>query len=88
MTHSDKPREAAPYWSLAGLSEGARLIAPLLPGTCAFAAAMGTIAAQKGLSALEIGAMSFFTYAGASQLLALEVWPQHWSFRRLRAWRW
>lgn len=74
MTAASQHRADA-HWSFAGLAEGARLTAALLPGTCVFAAAFGTIAAQKGLSAFETIFMSGLVYAGASQLVALEAWP-------------
>jgi predicted branched-subunit amino acid permease len=70
--HPEKRANA--YWSLAGLAEGVRVTLPLIPGTCVFAAAFGTIAAQKGLSAFEAVFMSGAVYAGASQLVALEAW--------------
>jgi 4-azaleucine resistance transporter AzlC len=65
-----------PYWSLAGLAEGARLSTPLLPGAIVFAAAFGTVAAQKGLSLADAVLMSALMYAGASQLVAMEVWSE------------
>lgn len=74
MTANPDKRTAA-HWSFAGLAEGARVTLPLLPGTCVFAAAFGTIAAQKGLSLFETVLMSGIVYAGASQLVALEAWP-------------
>src|SRR2546421_1499564 len=70
------PHRAAARWSLAGLAEGVRVTLPLLPGTCVFAAAFGTIAAQKGLTLFETVFMSGAVYAGASSLVALEAWPQ------------
>lgn len=73
MTSTSHDRANA-YWSLAGLAEGVRVTLPLIPGTCVFAAAFGTIAAQKGLSAFEAVFMSGAVYAGASQLVALEAW--------------
>jgi predicted branched-subunit amino acid permease len=75
MTSVPSPRADA-HWSLAGLTEGARVTLPLIPGTCVFAAAFGTIAAQKGLTLIEAVFMSGAVYAGASQLVALEAWPQ------------
>jgi predicted branched-subunit amino acid permease len=74
MTANPATRANA-YWSLAGLAEGVRVTLPLVPGTCVFAAAFGTIAAQKGLSLAETMLMSGAVYAGASQLVALEAWP-------------
>src|SRR5215213_8649807 len=64
----------APYWSLPGLVEGAWRTAPLLPGTVVFAFAFGTIAAQKGLSLGDTVLMNALVFAGAAQLVAIEVW--------------
>lgn len=68
------PHPDIPRWTLDGLAEGARLSLPLLPGTLAMAAAIGTLAAQKGLSLAEITLMSGVVFGGASQLVALEIW--------------
>jgi predicted branched-subunit amino acid permease len=65
---------AAPYWSLSGLALGARLCGAMVPGTMVFAAAYGTLAAQKGLTLSEAVLMSALVYGGASQLVGLEVW--------------
>jgi predicted branched-subunit amino acid permease len=64
-----------PHWSLSGLWQGARLSLPILPGTSIFAVAFGTIAAQKGLTFFEATLMSALVYAGAAQLVVLEIWP-------------
>ena len=64
----------APYWSLSGLAVGARLCGAMVPGTVVFAAAYGTLAAQKGLTLSEAVLMSALVYGGASQLVAMEVW--------------
>jgi predicted branched-subunit amino acid permease len=76
MIEKTKHRAKA-YWSLAGLAEGARLTAPVMPGTIVFAAAFGTIAAHKGLTLLDATLMSAIVFAGASQLVAMEIWPDH-----------
>ncbi len=68
------PQDSTAYFSLAGLAAGARRCAALLPGTVVFAAAFGTIAAQKGLTLAEATLMSLVVFAGASQLVALEIW--------------
>jgi predicted branched-subunit amino acid permease len=64
----------APYWSLAGLAQGARLSMPALPAMAAFAAAFGALAAQKGLTLLDATLMSTIVFAGASQFVAMEIW--------------
>jgi 4-azaleucine resistance transporter AzlC len=74
MITDPKPRAQAPYWSLPGLLEGARRCGAMVPGTMVFAAAYGTLAAQKGLTFTEAILMSALVYGGASQLVAMEVW--------------
>lgn len=66
-----------------GLAEGARRALPLLPGTVAMAAAIGTLAAQKGLTLLETALMSGLVFAGASQLVALEIWTPRFGWGAL-----
>ncbi len=66
--------------TLAGMRLGAQLCLPLIPGTIAMSAAFGTIAAQKGLTLLEATLMSALLFAGASQLVAMEVWNNVWTF--------
>jgi predicted branched-subunit amino acid permease len=63
------------YWSRAGLLEGARSIVPLLPGITTFGMAFGALAAQKGFSLLEAVAMTGLVYAGMSQFVAVQSWP-------------
>ena len=46
----------------------------MVPGTMVFAAAFGTLAAQKGLTLAENVLMSALVFGGASQLVAMEVW--------------
>jgi predicted branched-subunit amino acid permease len=80
MTAHPHARAEAPYWSLPGLAEGAWRTAPLLPGTAIFAMAFGTIAAQKGLSLADTVLMNALVFAGAAQLVAIEVWTDPLSF--------
>jgi len=68
-----------PHFSLAGLRQGARAALPAFPGFIMFAIAFGTAAAQKGLSLGETMGLSAFVYAGASQMVGLEIWQQVWS---------
>ncbi|HEY0439293.1 MAG TPA: AzlC family ABC transporter permease [Xanthobacteraceae bacterium] len=63
-----------PRWTRAGIVEGVRLSLPVVPGTIVMAAAIGALAAQKGLTLTETTLMSALVFAGASQLVALEVW--------------
>src|SRR5256714_3519645 len=48
----------------------------MVPGTVVFAAAYGTLAAQKGLTLTEAVLMSALVFGGASQLVAMEVWSR------------
>ena len=65
--------------TLEGCLYGARLTLPLLPGIIVYASAFGAAAVQKGLSLWQTLAMSAFVFAGASQMVALEVWREVWS---------
>jgi predicted branched-subunit amino acid permease len=74
-----KDRSAAsgrPSWSLDGLRLGAMLMAPALPGMMAFAIAIGATEARKGFAPIEAALMNLLVYAGASQMVAMEAWPQ------------
>lgn len=55
---------------------GAARMAPIALGLSTFGLALGLAAAEKGLSAAEIGLMSALVFAGASQMLAVELWSQ------------
>lgn len=66
-------------WSMAGFRQGALEMLPVLPGMIVFAAGYGTIAAQKGVTLGELILTSAIVYAGASQLVALEMWTDHWT---------
>jgi predicted branched-subunit amino acid permease len=68
-----------PSFSAPGLRYGARLALPAFPGFIMFAAAFGTAAAQKGLSLGQAMGLSAFVYAGASQMVGLEIWQEVWS---------
>jgi len=68
-----------PFFSLAGLRYGVRAALPAFPGFIMFAVAFGTAAAQKGLSLAEAMGLSVFVYAGASQMVGLEIWQKAWT---------
>jgi branched chain amino acid efflux pump len=76
MTTQSQESAQAPYWSMPGVVEGAWRSAPLLPGTVIFAAAFGTLAAQKGISLTDTVLMNAIVFAGAAQLVAIEVWKE------------
>jgi len=73
------PSSLRPFFSQAGLRHGARAALPAFPGFILFATAFGTAAAQKGLSLAEAMGLSAFVYAGASQMVGLEVWQKAWT---------
>lgn len=56
---------------------------PLVPGITVFGIAVGAAAAQKGLTLVELVAMNALVYAGASQLVALGLWRESWSWAAL-----
>ncbi|HZY21771.1 MAG TPA: AzlC family ABC transporter permease, partial [Beijerinckiaceae bacterium] len=68
-----------PPFTFGAAMHGARLTLPLLPSVMVFAAAFGAAAAGKGLSFVETVAMSGLVYAGASQMVSLELWREAWS---------
>src|SRR5215211_3934737 len=72
-------------FTLAGCLQGARLTLPLLPGMMVFASAFGTAAAQKGLTLAQAVGLSAFVFAGASQMVGLELWREVWSLSTLLA---
>jgi predicted branched-subunit amino acid permease len=77
MTENRSALVDRPTWSLAGLRLGAFLLLPSLPGMMAFGAVVGATEARKGFDLLTALLMNFWVYAGASQLVAIEGWPQH-----------
>jgi predicted branched-subunit amino acid permease len=69
------PSDSKPIWSLAGLRLGVMLMLPALPGMIAFAVAVGATEARKGFGLAEAALMNLLVYAGASQMVAMEAWP-------------
>lgn len=59
-----------------GLRRGGLGMLPVALGLSVFGMAYGLVAGQKGLSVLETGLMSAIVFAGASQMLALELWVE------------
>jgi len=62
-----------------------RLALPVLPGMIAFGLAVGATAARKGFSFVESLAMNVVVYAGMSQLVAMEAWPERVTFGAMAA---
>ena len=50
-----------------------------------FGVAIGAAANQKGLTFFQAVGQSVFVYAGASQMLTLQIWPQEWTLSALLA---
>lgn len=57
-----------------GFAAGFLAILPLVVAVAPFGLLLGTLAAQKGLSPLEVAVMSATVFAGASQFVAVEIW--------------
>jgi predicted branched-subunit amino acid permease len=83
--HSNTHDPQRPYWSWAGFREGAWLTIPFLPGTAVFGTALGTIAAQKGLTVFDTALISAIVYSGVAQMVALEIWPDRYTLTALAA---
>jgi len=68
-----------PLFTLAGCLKGARYTLPVLPGIIVFGCAFGAAAVQKGLTLSQALGLSAFVFAGASQMVALELWREAWT---------
>lgn len=55
---------------------GARAASPITIGVIIFGLTLGVTASQAGLSAVEMGLMSLTVFAGASQLVAVQMFDQ------------
>lgn len=62
--------------SAAELRAGAVAILPAAVAVVPFALLMGALAAQKGLSPLEVTAMSLLVFAGSAQFIVVEAWTE------------
>jgi predicted branched-subunit amino acid permease len=85
MTSHEPDAAAKPDWSLAGLRFGAFLALPVLPGMIAFGIAVGATAARKGFGLIDSILMNGLVYGGASQMVAMEVWPERITLASLAA---
>ena len=68
-----------PTFTLAGCALGARYTLPLIPGMVVFASAFGAAAVQKGLTFGQALGLSGFVFAGAAQMVGLELWRDVWT---------
>jgi len=55
---------------------GLKTSIPMLLGIIPFALVLGTQAAQKGFSALEVPLLTGLNFAGGSEFAIIEVWTQ------------
>jgi predicted branched-subunit amino acid permease len=85
MSIDSSDKAAGPPWTLAGFNLGMRLTLPVVPGMIAFGLAVGATAARKGFGFIDNLVMNLFVYAGMSQLVALEAWPERITFGALAA---
>src|SRR4029453_13120322 len=74
-----------PTLSTAGLMLGARLALPAVPGLIAFGLAVGATAARKGLGIVDALLMNVMVFAGASQMVAMEIWPERFTLLSIAA---
>lgn len=81
---SDSDKQSPP-WTLAGFNLGVRLALPIMPGMIAFGLAVGATAARKGFSFVDSLIMNVVVYAGMSQLVAMEAWPERVTFGAMLA---
>lgn len=68
-----------PTLTVEGALLGARLLLPILPGLVVYALAFGAASGSRGLTLLESVGMSGLVYAGAAQMVSLELWQQSWT---------
>jgi len=61
-------------FTLSGILAGYRACVPVALGVAVYGVLFGLLARQKGLSWVEAQSMSLFVFAGASQLIALDLW--------------
>ena len=67
---------ASSVFTTAGVRRGALGIMPIIPAVAAFALVYGIAAADKGMTLLEVGLSCAFIFAGASQLVAMDLWRE------------
>ena len=74
-----------PHVSRAGMWRGAVESLPFQPGALIFGLAVGAAAGQTGLTFAEAIGQSAIVYAGASQMLTLQIWTPDWTLGALLA---
>ncbi|KPN32215.1 azaleucine resistance protein AzlC [Halolamina pelagica] len=71
---SDTDGRTAVTFSAAGARAGFRRCLPVAAGVGAYGLVFGVVARQSGLSVAEAALMSATVFAGAAQLIAVELW--------------
>jgi predicted branched-subunit amino acid permease len=85
MTTALDTHAAPPQGTRAGFNLGMRLALPVVPAMIAFGLAVGATAARKGLLFVDNALMNVTVYAGMSQLVAMEIWPEHFTLAAIAA---
>lgn len=73
-TSSPPPATGRLPFTFSGVAAGFRACVPVAVGVAVYGVLYGLLARQKGLTLLEAQAMSLWVFAGASQLIALDIW--------------
>lgn len=68
-----------------GFRAGVRMCLPFVPGYFIMGAAVGTFAAQKGLTFVESIVMNALVCAAAAQMVALQLWTDDWTWFHILA---
>lgn len=74
MNTSASPSAGRLPFTIAGLCAGFRACIPVSIGVAVYGVLFGLLARQKGLDWVEAQSMSLLVFAGASQLIALDLW--------------
>ena len=82
---TDSPKDDRAVVTLAGFRQGMIETLPFTLGLFVFAMALGAAASQKGLTFAQAIGQSAFVYAGASQMLTLQVWTPDWTLGAILA---
>ena len=70
------PADNKGAFTAAGLRSGSLGVLPIIPAAVAFGLVYGVAAAEKGMTAIEVALSCMFIFAGASQLVAMELWRE------------
>ncbi|WP_051329393.1 AzlC family ABC transporter permease [Geminicoccus roseus] len=73
MEHSE---DVPGVFTAAGFRRGAVGVLAIVPAAAAFGLVYGVAAAEKGMSLLEVALSCMVIFAGASQLVAMELWRE------------